>query len=138
MVNVKAHERSMLSNEFGVLCKEYNLNATQGHILGELFAIRFPEERDTSYIREWCRRIKEGRAYASADGKTAEVLHNAGLREYVVIGYRKEDGSVFDSYGSFPDRRSAYIRYSELEKESDRMKMTFKIEDGHTIWHKFR
>lgn len=146
MVDVKAHYRKIEVNKgferkaplLQQVADMYDLTDQQIDSLKALFYKRFPEEYDFSYMTEWGRRLHEGRAYASADRNTSKVLHDSGLKEYVVVGYMRESGKVFDNYGTFSDRESAVRRYNTLKEASDRMNMDFKIEDGYKVWSKFR
>lgn len=146
MVDVRAHYRKKEVNKdferkapmLQEVTDIYDLSEQQVDSLKDLFYKRFPEEYDFTYMKEWGRRLKTGTAYANADRNTAKVLHDSGLKEYVVVGYRRETGKVFDNYGTFQDRESAIRRYNELKIASDRMNIDFKIEDGYTVWSKFR
>ena len=114
------HKRALLID----LNEKYELNEMQMKALNKLVYERFPDSFD-SYIDEWAERISSGRAYAKADSATAKVLYNSGLKEYVIVGYRK-DGSIFDNYGSFSDKIDAINKGSALRAFS------LKINDGLT------
>jgi hypothetical protein len=60
---------------------EENLTQNQRFTLVGLFMLRFPEETQKSYIREWANRLKKGSAYAHADTKTAKILKFLGWVE---------------------------------------------------------
>lgn len=60
-----------------------SLDEIQEETLVNLMEKRFPNESDKSYVRQWARRIKTGRAMDSADTKTARILEDGipGLPE---------------------------------------------------------